>query len=105
MKWITRILLIYLVTLFGVPCSDAAVVHVETPEVSHAVSHNHESEDHCSPFCACACCGVTIAILKINLPTFNVPLQEFGADKQLAKNYITVSNYYGSIWQPPKFNV
>lgn len=105
MKWITGILLIYLVTLFGVPCSDSVVIHNDSIENTNALSHSHDTEDYCSPFCACACCSVSIAMLKINLPEFSIPLQEFGSNKQRVKKYFAVSNYSGSIWQPPKFNV
>ncbi|KIO51698.1 DUF6660 family protein [Flavobacterium hibernum] len=105
MKWITIILSIYLMALSNMPCADMEVNSAahKVAEFSSELNHTHDkSNDLCSPFCACNCCGaqvlsyqtseifdfpVAFSIISIQLPTYKS---------------VYTSNFFGSIWQPPQ---
>jgi len=104
MKFINLILSFYIIALSCLPCSDAEnnignkVTSISIEEKSASNEHH---DDACSPFCICNCCHtsgfhktaeyITLAAIKIN--TENTQIE-----------YIPVlfSNFYTSIWQPPK---
>ena len=62
----------YLTLLACLPCADATVM-LEHERVTLAEDgHDHpDGEDHCSPLCACACCGVVSVAppAPVTLPT------------------------------------
>lgn len=108
MKWISKILLVYIVALLAVPCSDvynscAVTSNSQFQEASH--SHNEDSDDHCTPFCQCACCSVSVVKVQFKLPDFNIPPQIFTAKKVAIRDCQFISRYSGNIWEPPKFTV
>ena len=106
MKILNLILSVYLVFLSCIPCSDTINDVKVSDSVSNSKStdkHSHEtSDDFCSPFCFCNCCGQTILNYQTaQLTSFQTAIQEI---KVLNLNYNSslISVFSGSIWQPPK---
>ena len=105
MKWIAIVMSIYLMALSNMPCADMEVDSVahKTAQFSSEANHSHDkSNDLCSPFCACNCCGAQVLSYE-SAPVFDFPADYSVITKQLP-NYTSVfaSNFYGSIWQPPQ---
>ena len=96
MKQALRFCLVLFV-LFSVlhPCADALLCTVAE---SHADTENHK-EDACSPFCVCACCG--ISFISQYLMEF-APL--FNESSKLAFFYQSFfsENFNPSLLQPPR---
>lgn len=108
MKLLNHILSIYLVALSCLPCADmeaksAAHKAVEITSNHDEKSHNHDKEnDLCSPFCSCNCCGSQIvSYFKITTFSFNIVSKNI---RTQLPSYTPkfISNFYGSIWQPPQ---
>jgi len=104
-KYLAIILSLVFTLLSAKPCVDGNFQN-STQQTEIAASHGDHSHtaDQCSPFCSCACCGIQII--------HHVP-QEFievnGAAITPAEpisHYKTrfVSDYFGSIWQPPQLS-
>ena len=106
MKLTSVILSLVFLILSCLPCADLKVnnsAHITTEFTSNHEKHSTDNHnDLCSPFCICSCCGSVIAsyshpiiiktpirskVIKAQLPTYKSILH---------------SNFYGSIWQPPK---
>lgn len=110
MRLATQIFSLYILLLAFVPCQDnfslipneaPASVHADNPEHEHPAS---EHEDHCTPFCICACCGAVL-----DAPPTLLTLEE---DQHLPPKGSTqpkaVQNWNPGIfadgsWQPPRF--
>ncbi|WP_319802307.1 DUF6660 family protein [Flavobacterium sp. N1736] len=106
MKWINIILSIYLIVLSGLPCADTLVSETKS-HTTQIVSQSHEQShekgsDLCPPFCSCNCCTTQVLnsapviswIFNIDSSLIKKPLSTY--------NSILISNFYGSIWQPPQ---
>lgn len=88
------------------PCMDANECNASTT-ILFTASLTHYAMQHgdgnCSPFCSCACCGSYFS------PNFLI--QKIAADKltEKEKKKIFYSgallpiDFFGNIWQPPKF--
>lgn len=70
---------VYLLLLACVPCGDLSAensVELGSTSSSHANQHRHGGSDEddsstheaCTPFCFCACCGISIAEAQIAQP-------------------------------------
>lgn len=59
MRFIALTIAVLTLSLSLVPCSDSAQ---ETVENIDKEQHSEHSDDKCSPFCICACCGIAISI-------------------------------------------
>ncbi|MDQ8003454.1 MAG: hypothetical protein REI64_01565 [Pedobacter sp.] len=109
MKYKALILVFYLMGMMMLPCSDA--YNECRPEqnlqskVKSSTEHSHgtDANDNCSPFCNCSCCHTTIDN-KFLAKKEEEPKAILTEKKYLFTNQRFVSNYYGSIWQPPKLN-
>lgn len=91
------------------PCGDTKDCKVlDSGKESFAQTNHHdhqEDAESCSPFCTCACCGSNIGfnfqcpvLITDNTPSF-FPHRE----SIILENHAFASNFYGNIWQPPKF--
>lgn len=108
MKIFSVIFTIYILTLSCLPCGDTEdckVLDIGKETFSQTDHHNHQQDtESCSPFCICACCGLNIAfnfqgsVSMTEHTTSFFPLTE----RVIVENDSFASNYYGSIWQPPK---
>ena len=63
--------------------------------------HNSDTEN-CSPFCMCACCGQTFTSTII--PLFFFKNQEVKSYDVSIHQTSLISEFYISIWQPPKIS-
>lgn len=106
MKFFAYIFSIYILALSLMPCTDALGMNApNTSKTEITKTHNGDAEhnDFCSPFCICSCCNTPVNItfdsfsIKVNKPvatSLKIPVF----------NFFFASNYYGSIWQPPKIS-
>ena len=99
--FLTAFLSAYLLILMILPCNDA---HAQTETVFETqfsqVSQAEHHEDFCTPFCICSCC--TTPIIVQSMTVFEVSYFE-NQFTQLPSFYKSIiSNFYGSIWQPPQ---
>lgn len=108
LRWLTYILSLYIFVLATLPCTDQLVVQTST-DLTHLKSdshdHDHEEGDTCTPLCGCSCCGAHIT--EVAYFWYESPEQPFvyRIKDQFFKNKPLVSDYKGSVWQPPKFQV
>lgn len=87
-----------------VPCMDGLHVEGSASEVLMAsLTEEHEEdheghEDHCSPFCTCACCQTnSVPSAKHFFET--VPLQPIVVAPRIG---FLLPTYTNRIWQPPQ---
>lgn len=112
MKWMIVIWAIFVLALNLVPCSDAynsCNVDLPAEHTAHhddkAAAHEHSADhdDTCSPFCTCACCGISFTDLsfKVNSAIANDNLEYFER-KFVVCDIAFRSSFFGNIWQPPR---
>ncbi|MGB3065912.1 DUF6660 family protein [Sphingobacterium thalpophilum] len=107
MRLIVFILITYILGLSFVPCSDTNLRIEETSlEMQVGHSHTHEEDtDACSIFCYCNCCSGNITVFEYQLPRIDgIPVTIYFDNRMPVFNSTIVSNYFGTIWQPPKIN-
>lgn len=108
-KCISTILSLYLMALAVLPCSDEsgwclfdieAAVGVELHETD---DHDHQTDcsDHCSPFCICNCCQITVRT-PVKTAFSISPPSSIIADQPQLKPWFKVLILPNDIWQPPK---
>jgi len=102
-KFIHLILSIYIIALSCLPCSDAGdyIKNKKASVTTQEKSASGHQDDSCSPFCICNCCHssgfyktadyITAAAIKINRE-----------NTKMEYSPVFLSNFYTSIWQPPK---
>jgi hypothetical protein len=95
---------IYILVLSAVPCSDAHNSCNKTVETEQNTEHSHEhdSDDNCSPFCICNCCGSHIAVIEIPFYSLNVHYSYSLVEKVALRNDSFIATFFNNIWQPPK---
>jgi len=84
------------------PCADREQIpSFEKITVNNSTKHHH-GNDACSPLCVCNCCGCQgFAYHTIN--AYNFFSVKTIIDKKIPEyKSILVSNFFGSIWQPPQ---
>ena len=109
MKVFSYIMALYMMVLFIMPCVDMYQkdVHDHLTEIAHQDNtHDHsETQDLCTPFCLCGCCGIVSGVV-LQWSVFDIgKAKTFGLSK--AKVYyktVFIPRYFGEIWQPPKIN-
>ncbi len=105
MKFFTYIFGIYILALSIMPCSDVYNVSKSNAEVTISEnSHEHKTDhnDRCSPFCTCACCSIAA---NPKFAAFKIHIEKSIVTSKITfprRDFSFVSNYFGSIWQPPK---
>ena len=101
MKVIALILSIFLFALSIIPCSDGETCEAEQKEISDSQEHDHskDSTDHCSPFCICACCSVSVPLEEeIAGTNYLHPGFEEG---NASYSFIYAFTYLQAVWRPP----
>lgn len=100
-----------MMVLFIMPCADMNekdVIHnhEHSTEISHQDAHNRtETQDLCTPFCVCGCCGIVAGVvLQWNI--FEIgKAKTFDLSKPTVYyKTVFIPHYFGEIWQPPKIN-
>lgn len=114
MKWLIAFLAVFLMALNWVPCTDANNSCSTTVSTQHkdeksgsTTSHEHgnDHDDTCSPFCTCACCGISFTNLSFNIkPSIGQTLPDFFEKQFVIRSVSFQSSFFGNIWQPPKMN-
>lgn len=106
MRWLIYILSLYILVLAVLPCTDHLLTptQIDFAQVA-ADSHDQETHDTCTPLCGCSCCGIHIS--EVSFFWYETPLQPvvYKLVNQFFKNHYPISDYNGSIWQPPKATV
>jgi hypothetical protein len=100
MRFLAHILVLVVLFLSLIPCSDKITIDAITANDSHS-GHDH-SEDHreeCTPFCTCSCCSTNIVFLSETIVIAEVP-QLFSQNLFFYQE--SKSHFFHSIWQPPK---
>lgn len=108
MRYLHYILSIYFGVLASFPCADTALHAEAALPVSQAVTdatpahHDHtgDEEDHCTPFCACLCCGTTLTIEPPASFRLQAPQRLFAGVTDLSLD-LPDQQCVGSIFRPP----
>ena len=94
------------IVLSVLPCTDGEAMHDH--EVSDPLEatqdHGQEGEgcdDLCSPFCVCACCGVSVAAIKASSETQKCLHGNLFSKESHYKEPIT-EPFIDSLFQPPQ---
>ncbi|BDD03589.1 hypothetical protein [Aureibacter tunicatorum] len=117
MRWIVFILTAYLFGLGLMPCQDMPMDHdlahmQQIKEANHCSTTEPHSDDKtgdeehehniCSPFCSCACCGITLERLEFaHIPDFTEELIVLKAYNSTYKSP-ELFDMAHNIWNPPK---
>lgn len=111
MRLLTQTLSLYIFLLAFIPCQDNfSLIPNEAPTSVHANNPEHEHpdsehEDHCTPFCICACCGAVLDAPPelFALEEEALPLPPKGNTQPQAIKHWSPGIFADSSWQPPKF--
>ncbi|MEO8516634.1 MAG: DUF6660 family protein [Flavobacterium sp.] len=108
MKHFWMLFSLFLIALTVLPCSDSIeckdTSKITVSENSNHEKHNHESEQ-CSPFCTCACCGITIYKFQTASISFKENLDFYVQKKELSHYSFNYNKkIILKIWQPPKIS-
>jgi hypothetical protein len=102
-NYIATLLVIYMIALMLLPCSDACSSHQHNipSNVQTAQDYHQADEDVCSPFCFCSCCATPMTIYHLQTFGFipHLTVQDFSTI-ELA----FICNAEATIWQPPKLS-
>ncbi|MBA8986866.1 DUF6660 family protein [Sphingobacterium cellulitidis] len=107
MKFISSILMIYVLVLTLIPCSDH-IGEIHTHDHNKVSHQNHEkedtngTEDSCTPFCTCSCCGISLTAASFHIFQLENPAESFNHTELQEKEYPLVTKYQENIWQPPQ---
>ena len=117
MRFMSTLLMIYVLVLTFIPCSDHFAdshSHKQSFQTSSNHSHEHsEKQDHeheshdcskdtCTPFCTCSCCGIALNAADFHLFKLEKPFEAYSFNELPIKFYPLVSKYQENIWQPPQ---
>ncbi|TXF89275.1 hypothetical protein FUA23_11025 [Neolewinella aurantiaca] len=102
---------VYLMALALVPCQDEyAIVAPNAPASVHAANSEHEHDDdsehqdHCTPFCICACCGAVLdAPPTLLTMAEGEPLPPKGNTQPTSVPNLNPGIFASASWQPPRF--
>jgi hypothetical protein len=106
-KWLMLLFAAYLLLLPCVPCSDTDECGEETAAAMVGlVDHNDHPhpEDACNPFCNCACCGQIGYSFGTVIKEMPFLRWENGPRPDYYTNAALPTDYWGNIWQPPRFS-
>ncbi len=97
MKIIAFILSILIFGQAMTPCSDGNTCDEE--HISHTHDHSQDEQDHCTPFCTCTCCGITIMMPLNDAHVYYENQVRFSYQFHFQFNY----NFKDShrFWHPP----
>ena len=100
MKFISRILAIYILALAIMPCNDIhAIVQTNSNELVITqvnAEHNHDF-DFCSPFCSCDCCHTIAEPVVIDMIQIDVELSQ----TSVLPYFIAEKESFYTFWRPP----
>ena len=97
MKIIAFILSLLIFGQAMTPCSDGITCGEE--HVTNTHDHSQDEGDHCTPFCTCTCCGMTIMMPLTEAHVFNAKEVHFSYQFFFQFDY-NFDDYY-RVWHPP----
>ncbi len=105
----STILSMYLLAIAILPCADDAewcIFDIEATfgiELHQDADHEHEQQcgDHCSPFCICSCCQITIRLPEKAALTIAIPQGHGYTFSPQIATFPDLTSIH-DIWQPPK---
>jgi hypothetical protein len=103
-RQLVSIFCIYIMALTIMPCTDS--ITCEESSSNHTSTHQHDhgddESDTCSPFCVCACCGISGFVFES--PKIYIQRVQKINSPELISSYNSQfhSSYFYSFWQPPK---
>lgn len=104
MKIITFILSIFILSMSAMTCGDDIDENIFESQLfahfdNHSHDHSQESQDSCTPFCTCQCCGTSITVPSL------VILSEIKNTVLYSCSFHYTSlysfDYYNGVWHPP----
>ena len=107
MKIISLLLTISILVISCLNCEDVTelktIGKAENLTTSISKNQSHSDADYCSPLCTCNCCGQP---LVFNLKSISLKSLKPVASTQkiIAYRKHFTSDFFQSIWQPPKLN-
>lgn len=108
MKFLSFLIAILVLTLNGMPCSDAGMPEhgnngTTNARSSAAAQHSsdEEHEDLCSPFCQCACCSLAYA-LPLTLPPGTILKTDWNEQQFASFQQHCPAGIALPVWQPPQ---
>lgn len=116
MKIFSTILMLYVLALHFVPCSDHLYDENTSPsssisrhtEHSHSTDatdhhqHHNQEKDTCTAFCTCSCCGIALSVFHLEFLELEKPFERKIQVPKLFENTLISSINPDSIWLPPK---
>jgi hypothetical protein len=102
-KWTSTILSIVFLLLSCLPCADKEGYGSSQNVVVESSSEHNQDIDACSPFCICNCCSSQVFAFDTTVCGLDfVIIKKIVENKIPVYKTIFISNFYGSIWQPPQ---
>jgi hypothetical protein len=105
-KLLAVIFAFYILLLPCAPCTDADECNDRPAAAMSSVSTGHDDHENeaCNPFCSCACCG-QIVYTNFQPGKEALPKSFRNLKRQFFYTSISLSSdFFGNIWQPPKFS-
>lgn len=110
MRFISIILMMYVMVLTLIPCSDHLF---ESSNTQHQHKHSENQKDHqhenhdcgkdtCTPFCTCSCCGIALSAADFHIFKLEKPFESYTYQDLTHKPYPLISIFQENIWQPPR---
>ena len=85
------------------PCADKEQNDSSQTLVEKSSLEHNQANDACSPFCICNCCSSQVFAFDATICSFDfIVIQKTVENKIPEYKSILISNFYGSIWQPPQ---
>ena len=97
MKCLAILMAIFFFSMAVVPCTDGTTCKEEA-SLSHDHSHDGE-EDHCTPLCACSCCGLSFMLPLLDELELYEKQASYVYDFAYSKDYSF--SYSNNTWHPP----
>ncbi len=109
MKYLFIILSLYIVGLTVLPCADDIRNMYDSVAFHDDCSDNTDGSgsattDDCSPFCSCACCGVSLNYIFGKTHTL-VQYNQYSIEKNILYKRHIKPGFSAAVFQPPKFVV
>lgn len=102
MKYIALLLSFIIFSLSVQPCSDGQTCEEENNALTQQHEHSQDEEDHCTPFCICNCCGMSMTVSKLKFISTQNTIPTFSWNFYFAFDYSHL--HLKNVWQPPRFN-
>lgn len=106
-RLIASILAILVLVLSCIPCDDAGAAAHSTGSVTQVAEKSRNGScpveghaDHCSPFCACACCTGATLPQVLGVPV--APVIEWQSPVYAAHLPVRIQRLAFAVWQPPQ---